>query len=145
MDQSSLCLQEMAAVEHGVRSLQTILRLEPRTGFAHSLCSSLDWDPVFFPGRTQVGDPLSSIISMQAYVCESSREESWMRRSVEIGLGPFLPSACSRFSFLSEPQEEALQTSLVPFHNPVAKAWQKATQNKEKTHSTHRTYCYPFF
>lgn len=63
---------------------------------------------------------------------------------VKIGLGPFPFSACSSFSFLSEPQDEALQTSLAPSHNPVAKAWQKAIENEEKTHPTH-TCCYALF
>lgn len=74
------------------------------------------------------------IISMWAYAHESSRAKSWMRRSVEDWaefLFP-LPSACSRSSFLSEPQEEALQCCLAPSHNPVAKVWQKAIEKKRK-------------
>lgn len=51
--------REMAAVEHGVRTLQADTEVITQNRLC-SLGSSLDWDPVFFPARTQAGDPLPS-------------------------------------------------------------------------------------
>lgn len=50
--------RQMAAVEHGLRTLLTDTRLQPRTALLTG--SSLAWDPVFFPGRSQAGDPVTS-------------------------------------------------------------------------------------